>query len=272
MFRKLTEKIAGTLTEKSGQFEKLAETLVEKAAGTLAERLPDPLADQLTDQLDAIRKRLPKAEARPKNEPDPVLPPDLESLEGLRLTKPNNLRVHLELIRALLREEEWDRALEEIEALKGKASEWSEVYATHAELLTLQGLTKPAIEQWIEALELDGSRAEWHFRIGVLFKKAGDRRQAIQALTTAVQLDARAPWFLKLGDWLLDAGEKLLALEAYESAVLADTDLVEARRKAETLRLQFGESEHGGRVREAETAERKAARKAMSRAKTQLGA
>ncbi|MGE5708311.1 MAG: hypothetical protein ACM3YO_08260 [Bacteroidota bacterium] len=271
MFRKLTEKISETIAEKS---ERMAETLIEKTgqtkAGNLVGKAGQKIAETLSelsetesfekleklekfaealveksgvDRIDALRKWIPQAEENEEEvEEVEVLPTDRESLEALHLEQPEHLGVRLELARALLREEEFDLALEHLEALKTVASEWSEIYAAHAELLTRQGLIEPAIEQWIEALELDGGRAEWHFRIALLFRKANDHGQAIRALTTATSLEARAPWLSKLGDWLLAAGERRLALEAYEDSLLSAPDR-EVRGKALALQALVGDPE-----------------------------
>lgn len=93
-------------------------------------------------------------------------------------------------------------------------------------LLQLAKRSEEAEAAYRRAIELDASRASFHFNLGLVLEKRGDRREAMKLYKTAVELDPRHAWaHYQIGSLLEKSGRKEAATRSYARAFALDPQL-----------------------------------------------
>lgn len=116
-----------------------------------------------------------------------------------------------------------------IEAQKKLAAERPDDPTVQNDLGNLLQLAKQPEEAeaaYRRAIELEPSRASFHFNLGLVLEKRGDRRDAMKRYKTAVELDPRHAWaHYQIGALLEKSGRKEAAIRSYARAFALDPQL-----------------------------------------------
>lgn len=93
-------------------------------------------------------------------------------------------------------------------------------------LLQLAKQSQEAEAAYRRAIELDATRASFHFNLGLVLEKRGDHRDAMKQYKTAVDLEPRHAWaHYQIGALLEKAGRKDAAIRSYARAFALDPQL-----------------------------------------------
>jgi len=127
------------------------------------------------------------------------------------------------LARELVARQDWSAAFLYADGLHRERPKDAAVLALRGTIYREQGLDKEAEADFKQALSLDGSLAEAHAALGLLFDKTGQGIDAEKHHRKAVELDAENSAYLNnLGFSLFLRRKHAEAIEAYQKAVRLD--------------------------------------------------
>jgi tetratricopeptide (TPR) repeat protein len=186
--------------------------------------------------LTAYRLAVQKAEVprgRPADQPFGVLPPRVETLVSRALQAPAGpARYHRALAQYLTDRKLWDQALAEWDAVLAAVPGDAEAHFTRGSVLDALGTGPPALQEYRQAVALDGTRSAFRLRLA---QRLWETEQYYQAMNEWRSVLGQEPGNIEarlgLARAAAKAGDRAAAVQEYLRILQIVPDQPEARRE-----------------------------------------